>query len=92
MMKMLEVLSEMDETDRLLVRFDAKKRYAYGYAEYGEYKPEADDRDFFHESYEEVLDAINYLHFIAIKLRRLRDENNDGKIRTTGNSDETRMP
>lgn len=62
----------MDE--RLKSIFDeALKKYEVGALKYGDYNPATDQRDFLKETEAEILDAINYLAMLLLKLRQRND-------------------
>lgn len=51
---------------------EALNRYDKGRLEHGQLDLSKDKRDFIDEAIEEMLDAINYLSFQIIRLRRLK--------------------
>jgi len=50
----------------------ALQKYRAGERKYGAYHPLTDDRDMITEAEEEILDAINYLAMMLMKLRAIR--------------------
>lgn len=50
----------------------ALDKYRTGAQKYGEFVPETDNRDLIHEAEAEILDAINYLAMMLIRVRRLQ--------------------
>lgn len=44
-----------------------------GTEKYGDYDPETDPRDMFHESMEELIDGINYLVMAIMKINKMKE-------------------
>ncbi len=55
----------------------ALEKYLAGEQKYGPYRPLTDDRDMITEAEEEILDAINYLAMLLVKLRAIRNITGD---------------
>ncbi len=51
----------------------ALQKYRAGEQKYGPYRPLTDNRDMLTEAEEEILDAINYLAMMLMKLRAIRN-------------------
>ncbi len=55
----------------------ALQKYRTGERKYGPYNPLIDGRDMITEAEEEILDAINYLAMLLVKLRAVRNRIGD---------------
>lgn len=55
----------------------ALEKYRLGEQKYGPYHPLTDSRDMITEAEEEILDAINYLAMLLVKLRAIRNRTDD---------------
>lgn len=79
----MEVLKEYDDTryeaEQRVTFYEAKKRYVDKIKDFGELQLDG-SRDWVVEALEEVYDAINYLVFLSIKLRRLKAVGDGKKV------------
>lgn len=58
-----------DTTQIASILYAALDKYQAGAKKYGPYDPETDQRDMLQEAEEEILDAINYLAMLLVKIR-----------------------
>lgn len=63
-----------DSTDIEIIIKEAIARYNTGRAEHGQLDLSQDRRDFKSEAEQELLDSINYIVFLILKLRSTRDK------------------
>ena len=63
-----------DSTDVEIIIKEATARYNTGRAEHGQLDISRDRRDFISEAEQELLDSINYIVFLILKLRSTRDK------------------
>jgi len=65
---------QLPDWGRLIQVFSkATDRMQGGAKTYGEYQPATDQRDMYHETQEEILDAIVYLGMHYLKLEEMRN-------------------
>lgn len=68
-MELQRIMQEFKQIEK-----DCNKKMKAGQAEHGEYNPETDDRDFFDEMIEELMDAVNYSKMQIIRIKYLKQK------------------
>ena len=81
-----------DTTQIASILYAALDKYQAGAKKYGPYDPATDQRDMLQEAEDEILDAINYLAMLLVRVRRLHKipsvaNSMPGRLRDNGDCD-----
>ena len=68
-MELQRIMQEFKQIEK-----DCNKKMKAGQAEHGEYDPETDQRDWYDEQIDELIDMINYAKMMILKLKYLQNE------------------